>query len=413
MHRHPRWSIAHEGFSAPRATPRAQSKIAGGPSAFFFVSKIAFDDYYTLNLLHLFELLPHVAEAVNVSSLHEEDARSKHFDAFATRYGLDRAALSAPLAASGYDDAVAIENPAQDGHVERLRVKPLGRFGNLFSQLLHAIMLARALGVARIAFPAGPQPGPIPGPLCGNTGGIALEHDTPDTAPTLAAHFFWAAPFAPILSPAREAEAALAALAPRYAHLVPDAPAEEIAVHCRAGDVFGAHDPQGYDWIVPIYVQPPVSYYQTAIARAHAEGGLSRVRLVYEGTENPAVEDLAAWMLRERIPFAAQSLTAAEDLRALMGARILVTGCGTFAEAAALLSPHLRALWAFRGVECHAHIQNREEPLGARLLRAKGVAIRILADAGDYIPPLAWTASAEQRTLLRNYPSAKLRDVRP
>ena len=323
--------------------------------------------------------------------------------AFAARYGLDPAPLGARIGASGYDDAVEIENPASDGHVERLRIKPLGRFGNVFAQLLHAMMLARALGVRRIALPAY-QPGPTPG----EAAGMWLEHTAPNHAPTLAAHFFWAAPFAGVLESAREAEAMLAALAPRYAHLVPAAAREEIAVHFRAGDVFGARDPAGYDWIVPIYVQPPASYYQAAIARARAQTGLSRVRLVYEGPENPALGAVAAWLLRERVPFTAQSLTAAEDLAALLGARAIVGGCGTFAEAAALLSPHLHVLWAFRTVECHAHIHARAEPLWARLLRAKGASLRILRDAGDYIAPLTWSASPEQLAMIRDYPAEKL-----
>ncbi|MDE2333215.1 MAG: hypothetical protein KGK10_01600 [Rhodospirillales bacterium] len=323
--------------------------------------------------------------------------------AVASRYGLSPAALAARIEASGYDDDVEIENPAPDGHVERLRIKPLGRFGNVFAQLLHAMLVARALGVRRLAFPAY-EPGPSPG----EAAGIRLEPTAPDTAPTLAARFFWAAPFAQVLAPAREAEAMLAALAPRYAHLAPAAPAEEIAVHFRAGDVFGVRDPGGYDWIVPIYVQPPASYYQAAIARARAETGIARVRLVYEGRENPAVEATAAWLLAERIPFTAQSLTAADDLAALMAARVLVGDCGTFAEAAALLSPHLRMLWAFRTVECHAHIHARPEPLWARLLRDKGVGLRVLRDGGDYIAPLTWSASPEQLAMIRDYPVEKL-----
>jgi hypothetical protein len=322
---------------------------------------------------------------------------------FAARYGLDPAALSARIEASGYDDAVEIENPAPDGHVERLRIKPLGRFGNVFAQLQHAMMVARALGVRRIAFPAY-QPGPTPG----EAAGITLAHAAPDPAPTLAANFFWAAPFAPLLAEAREAEAMLAALAGRYAALIPPAPREEIAVHFRAGDVFGVRDQAGYDWIVPIYVQPPASYYQAAIAHARAETGIREVRLVYEGTENPALGAVAEWLLRERVPFTAQSRSAAEDLAALMAARVMVAGCGTFAEAASLLSPHLRTLWAFRTVECHAHIHARPEPLWARLLRAKGIAIRVLADAGDYIPPLTWAASASQLAMIREYPAEKL-----
>lgn len=323
--------------------------------------------------------------------------------AFAARYGLDRATLAARIEASGYDDAVGIENPAPDGHVERLRVKPLGRFGNVFAQLLHAMMVARALGVHRIAFPAY-QPGPTPG----EAARIRLEHDAADPAPTLAANFFWAAPFGPVLAEAGHAEAMLGALAGRYAHLIPPAPADEIAVHFRAGDVFGVRDPGGYDWIVPIYVQPPASYYQAAIARARAETGIARVRLVYEGVENPALGIVAAWLLRERIPFTAQSLSAAEDLDALIAARIMVTGCGTFAEAAALLSPHLRTLWAFRTVECHAHIHARRQPLWARLLGSKGVATHVLTDAGDYIQPLSWAALPGQLAMIRDYPAAKL-----
>ncbi len=330
--------------------------------------------------------------------------------AFAARYGLDPAVLTARIAASGYDDAVEILNPAPDGHVERLRIKPLGRFGNVFAQLLHAMMLARALGVRRIAFPAY-QPGPAPG----EAGGITLEHAGEDNAATLAANFFWAAPFGAVLGEARDADSLLAALAGRYAHLMPAAPAEEIAVHFRAGDVFGVRDPirspGGYDWIVPIYVQPPASYYQAAIAGARAETGIGPVRLVYEGTENPAVSAVAEWLLRERIPFTAQSRTAAEDLRALIAARVMVGGCGTFAEAAALLSPHLLTLWAFRGVECHAHIQARGESLWARLLRGHGVATRVLTDAGDYIPPLTWANSPEQRRLIRDYPAEGIRLV--
>lgn len=323
--------------------------------------------------------------------------------AFAARYNLDRAELTARIESSGYDDAVAVENPAPDGHVERLRIKPLGRFGNVVAQLLNATMVARALGVRRIAFPAY-----SPGPLPGDAAGITLERHVPDTVPTLAANFFWAAPFGAILGPAREAAAMLAALTPRYAALIPTAPAEEIAVHFRAGDVFGVRDPAGYDWIVPIYVQPPASFYTEAIARARAETGISAVRLVYEGIENPAVGIVADWLLRERIPFASQSLSAAEDLRALIAARVIVAACGTFAEAASLLSPHLRQLWAFRTVECHAHIQARTEPLWERLLRGKGVACRVLRDAGDYIAPLTWAATPEQLAELRSYPAAKL-----
>ena len=309
------------------------------------------------------------------------------------------------------DDPYELEgtNEFFTGRIRRLRLKKSGRFGNTVRALLHATSLARAFGVDQIeAFPfeLGPtEPiiraqeitfsfGPFPGPA----------------EPTLAGSFFNTFAFEGTIQTAQP-EFALETidlyLRPLfYQHLVaanscgPDA----IVLNFRSGDIFD--EPPASMW----YVQPPASFYITALETARHQFGVSRAILVAEDRRNPAVAAIEKYLSTHGIPFQDRSDGPEQDLRTLLGTAHIAAPFSTFTESAAILSRNLAGYFAFRAIEAHARQHPRRvEPLLASVLRIRDVRAFVISDQDrGYIAPESWRNTPEQRCLMTTYPSEGL-----
>lgn len=336
---------------------------------------------------------------------------------FARHYGLDAQALCAAHPLTGYEEHFEIlgADVAFDGRVAAALCKPVGRFGNVVLQALNATLFARRCGIGAVGIVGGPEPqaGGMGRAVDGLTCAFA---DDLHARPAVAARFLGTQALAPVLSglEAAELDAVMRHhVAPLWAHLdAADLGPGTIVVHIRAGDIFTEAD-TGDDWINRLYVQPPTSYYITAIEACRQAFGAGDVRIVYQGLANPALQALVGELLRRRIPFAAQSASVSADLGTILGATHLVTSYGTFCEAAALLSSRLRSFWCFRAIESHRHLHPRPTSPLADILLHRGVAVRRVEDVqGGYIAPMSWANTPAQLALIRDYPAIAL-SVRP
>jgi hypothetical protein len=332
-----------------------------------------------------------------------ETEAARHLRLFAERNGFAVELLSGndPYWIEGADAAF-------DGRVEVIRLTEHGRFGNIFYQILHAVLLARQLGVATVAlfpFTGGPPVGRhLVDGLTFDVGPASRS-----AAPTLVGHFFNSYVFQSALTGYR-AEALMAAvdrvMRPLFAHLSSDGQAGDLdtaVLNLRGGDVFAGRELPGW------YVQPPVSYYIRAALFAREAHGVSKVVIVSEDDRNPAVGIAAQALEHAGMAVSRHSVGFAEDIRLLLNASHLVTPFGTLCEALGMLSTHLRSYTAFRQFESHRHLHMRRASMPLSVLRAHGVTpVRIIDRGLSYIPLLSWDRSEEQLDLLRRFPMDRL-----
>jgi hypothetical protein len=311
-------------------------------------------------------------------------------------------------------DPYAIEHADGDfsGRIQAIRITENGRFGNIFYQILHAVMLARQMGAGTIVV--------FPFPGCPEAAEVRVEElrivFRPDASPiapkvpTLVGHFFNSFAFESALRaqpPAAVWDTIQRYMKPLFRDVLDSvAPvgSHTLVMSFRAGDIFSG------DTVSPWYVQPPTAYFMRAVAFARAELGVRDVRLVFEDRGNPTIAAVEARLAEQGIPYAVQSASFLEDLRCLAGASHLVAPYSTFCEVAAMLSDRIETYFAFRNFESHQHIHARREPLFLGVLRQKGVRAVLIDDAaGAYIPPRAWDRSALQLSLMLDYPEEDLR----
>jgi hypothetical protein len=326
----------------------------------------------------------------------------------------DRAGFRYDLLAREDGDGHWIENaPAGfDGCIEAIRITAYGRFGNVFYQTLHAIALARVLGCHTV-FASPLTVGP-PEPVLQLDGLRIVFRIEPGMervkVPTLAGHFFNAAPFGTALQglqPAAAWDIINNDLKPMFRDIlrtVTPVGRHTLVMSFRAGDIFHG------DVAHPAYVQPPASYYLLALAFARGRLGVTDVALVYEDAGNPAIAAVRAHLESQAIPYAVRSADLVADLAYLAGATHLVAPYSTFAEVAAMLSSDIETYVGFRNFESHQHMHLRQTPLLLGVLRLKGVRPILIDDAaGGFIPPLSWDGSPGQLRLIADYPMDNLR----
>jgi hypothetical protein len=328
------------------------------------------------------------------------------------RYGLNFDVISGLAPDVPASNVYIVPGPAPDGLLRALRVIPRGRLGNNILQVLNALLLAQQIGVTEV------QIMPTPAlyvksvlPL-GNL--TVLNPRAPRViaaAPFLAGPYFWSASFPAYLQSLRPdfvKETVETYLRPAFADFLPrkKSPCPHVAVaHFRAGDIFETK-PHHY------YVQPPASFYLTAIAYLIAGRGAKSVLLVAENRRNPVVAAVEAGLRARGIPFSYQSRSVEADFGALCGASHLVASFSTFCVAAAILSNDLQSYVGFRNLEPHAPLQGRQPPLLDSLLLEKGVHCAVVEDAASgYIPPFAWANTPDQIQLMLDYPAETLRLV--
>lgn len=326
----------------------------------------------------------------------------QHLGLFATRYNFDLEMLRG-------SDNFRIEAAAGfDGQVKVLRLTEVGRFGNIVLQLLHAITLARHLGVRKVEifpFNGGPAEGLYD--IDDIIVEVAIKEKT--TQPTLIGPFCHSVNFGTVLCAdllTGSNDIIVNIMRPLFAHLIEpvlEAPVDQLIINLRGGDIF--EGPFIYAW----YVQPPASFYVLAAINARQMFGIRRVTLVAQDRLNPALLVTMHKLSQKGFDVTVHCEGFAADLQQIMQARHLVAPFGTFCEAIAMLSINLRSYTAFRQFESHRHEHLGRECLLLHVLREHGVLPILIKDVEmDYIPPLHWNRTASQMAMMRDFPCDRL-----
>ncbi len=165
-----------------------------------------------------------------------------------------------------------------------------------------------------------------------------------------------------------------------------------VALNLRGGaDVFENPSPNA------LYGQPPLSYYQRALANLTDRYDLTEVNLVYQDVRNPVVEPLTVWLQGLGVPWRLTSEGILGDARALMAAEHIVMGWTTFTSALSLLSSNMRTVTVFRTA-----------PLFQEMCVAAEAAYLMRDAGGGYIPVDGWKNDRAQRKLMVTYPVENL-----
>ncbi len=330
------------------------------------------------------------------------------------RYGWNFDEISGLAPDKPSRETYIVPGPAPDGRLQALRVAPYGRLGNYILQILHALLMARQIGVAEVQI--------MPTPYLHVKSTLRLKNLTvvnpraprgkPNATSVMAGYYFWSTSFPAYLQslpPAFVKETVANYLRPVFADFLrhKKSAGPQVAVaHFRAGDIFEDAKPHRF------YVQPPARYYLAAIEYLVAAQGVKSVLLVAESRRNPVVAVVEAELKARKIPFSYQSRSMEADFGALCGASHIVASFSTFCEAAAILSVDLQSYIGFRNLESQGPLQRRQPPLLDSLLLETGVHCVVVEDAaGGYIPPFRWANTPEQINLMLNYPSENLRVV--
>lgn len=304
-----------------------------------------------------------------------------------------------------------VSGEAFSGRIAALRIeRSYGQFGNNFYQLLNALIVARRLGCVELRLP--PMQGTFGQfPLLIDGIRIAQSSEPVTSGPTLVGVFFAPYGFEPLFHDADMAfvvDTIERFVCRLYDHLlvrvVPLGPSV-LAMHFRGGDVFRESGD-----VHPWYVQPPASYYVTALEHAQKHLGVDSVQLVFQGRENPAVEEVERYLSNRGVPFSCQSADLPADLRCLFGARHLVAPYGTFCEAVAMMSAHCTSYFAFRDLSSQHDMEGFPQSRVDRVLQQRGIHTMLIEDPDrTYTPQRSWRASADQLQLVRDYPKSALR----
>jgi hypothetical protein len=295
--------------------------------------------------------------------------------------------------------------------ITALNILRYNRFGNNFHQMLNAAALASELNIRQILLPTGMVLGAS---MLGEFGGIRfLNEGDPISGRALSGQFYFCDQFSSLFSKVSVEslyQTLTHTIQPLYNNFLSRAltPASgAMHFHFRSGDIFGAGQPHG------AYVQPPLSFYKTALAHAVEHLGVERAVIVYEDTNNPCVAAFTEYLKANAFPFSAFSGSIEDDICELLQAEIICYGFGTFVESILCLSWHIRAAYAFRDVDCGAGI-NKPRGLGIReILLRKGLALHVVNDiANGYIERNGWKNSAAQREIMLTYPDDALLTAR-
>ncbi len=291
----------------------------------------------------------------------------------AERYGLDVAGCAGePFGtqpwhrATYYVGAPGPERPTTTT-IASVRIRGWHNLGNQVHQLLHALAFAEQNGIDTISGPA------TPWFRSGTVAGVRLSFGGRFARPALVGHYFYPQPLG-VAEPWRRTHH-LRGLQELFAvEPDPTVAADEMVVHLRSGDVFGA-DPH------PDYSPPHLGYYTSAVAHAVEHGAVSSVRLVCQDLVHPLIEPLRAWCRDRGLGVTVQvSDDLHADVATLVAGRTLCISQGTLGLSAGWLSPVLRTVYLPPG----AHVSDLLD-LGIRVLEAD------LPGTGE-----PWRASADQ-----------------
>lgn len=291
-----------------------------------------------------------------------------------------------------------IINASQDGEILALAIsRPNGQFGNNFKQLVHAIQVAKRIGVKKIYVPNLSQ-FEIDG------GRISVEdmefvsygkRDDIDVQALIGTYFYKASFGELINSGSMRHQDIVDSYIRRLfvpLRLAKKYPDNCIAIHIRSNDLFNRPKPH------PRYPQPPLAFYKIILSHFRQNHSDIKVSLVYQDRANPVIDALEHYLLSQRIQFSIYSSSLEEDLKILLSHETVVFGRGTFGKAVVSLSPHIKSVY-YPWTDMDFKF----------ILRARKISGYVIREnVAKYIAIGEWKNSTEQRKLMIDYPVSNL-----
>lgn len=317
--------------------------------------------------------------------------------AFCNRHSIDyhQIAIGAPDF-QGYQGYRVI-NAIDGKEVESIAIsRPNGRFGNNFKQIIHAILVAKTLGINKIYMPdfdlfseAENQ--------AGSDIRIIKYHDRKEIRDvSLYGTFFYHQSLGNLIRSNASSNQIIVNqyISPIFKPLtkVSHNPANHIAIHVRSGDLFDKKNPH------PRYPQPPLAFYIKVIEHFMGMHDDIVVSLVYQDKGNPVIERLQNYVSANGIVTHEYSGNLSDDLTTLLSHQALVFGRGTFGKAVASLAPYLKTIYFPWTDSDFRHVCNAR--------KINGYMVNEIDD--KYIKIGQWKNSREQRDLMVEYPIANL-----
>ena len=158
---------------------------------------------------------------------------------------------------------------------------------------------------------------------------------------------------------------------------------DTLVIHIRSGDIFGG-------WIHQNYVQPPLSYYKKIIEETKP----SNILIVTQSDrKNPCIDSLLPLYPNTKI----QCGTLQQDVSAILNARKLVIGFGTFGWILSMISDRIHTLHCPTVCVDITGSFYDEPPFEINRY-----------DFKEYIEMGDWENSESQKKLMINYPKEKI-----
>ena len=290
--------------------------------------------------------------------------------------------------------AVAASRNDLNGPLIGLYVDRNGLFGNSVFQYANAVELAQSLGLKYIKV--------APGGLLAVSEPISIDDITflpanaelPAGGCFLQGYFFTRKYFVDVLkqNSVRDYNRTIQKYCtPLFgqipSHLLPPKPVDEFVIHIRSGDIFSS-------WVHPDYVQPPLAFYKIAVRTLIHSHGVTCIKLVFEDRMNPVIDALEAWLVDEGIALTCQTGALVDDISALIDARHLAFGIGTFGIAICHFSKFVKTVFYFS--------PNEDCPYDG--LPNVGTVYHVRDEAKCYIKVGDWRNTDDQRRLMISYP---------
>lgn len=275
--------------------------------------------------------------------------------------------------------------------IHTVEVYQVGRFGNAYIQVAHAISVAMAVGAETVVVndTSWLRSGPLEGL---GLELISMTRGKPSRAargPVLTGKFFYSEEFPGILSDEiPESVARAIFIASEFQPQEQTFADDVLVIHLRGGDVFEKPAPRHYG-------QPPLAFYQKVVQSRE----WSEVGIVHEDLRNPVLGPLTDFLREKKLRFWQQSGALNEDVGILFKAQYLVCANGSFGRAIVNMSPNLRKYFRFEGTY----------PIPSSNPRAKETVIR---DSSNQYRELIlsgnWQANDDQIALMLTQPVASL-----
>ncbi len=242
-----------------------------------------------------------------------------------------------------------------DIKIAGLKINSSRRFGNFLIQCVNAIQMVERTGLEYIQLGHHELFDLRSVKTISGITFIPYNQELPPVGIFMSGEFFYSGQMAPVLPPTLrygfEEEVDVHRICKTYINsglltgLLTSADQkynDELTIHLRAGDIFNCDDA-----VTSGYRQPPLSFYILVVERMRAAKRIDRVRLVFEDRGNPCIQALEEWLHANQILYRSQCASLQKDLSALVDAKHLVFGHGTFGYAACRLSNHIETVHFF------------------------------------------------------------------